>query len=71
MQFMADSIRQQMNPNVIMQQMAAQDPQAQQFLAMIRGKSRAEIEQIARNTARERGTTLEAVAQQLGIPFGR
>ena len=68
---MTDSIRQQMNPNAIMQQMAAQDPQAQQFLAMIRGKSRAEIEQIARNTARERGTTLEAVAKQLGIPFGR
>ena len=71
MQFMSDAIRQQMNPNAIMQQMAAQDPQAQQFLAMIRGKSRAELEQIARNTARERGTTLEAVAQQLGIPFGR
>lgn len=71
MQFMTDSIRQQMDPNVIMQQMAAQDPQAQQFLNMLRGKSRSEIEQIARNTARERGTTLEAVAQQLGIPFGR
>lgn len=71
MQYMTDAIRQQMNPNAIMQQMAAQDPQAQQFINMIRGKSRAELEQIARNTARERGTTLEAVAQQLGIPFGR
>ena len=71
MQFMSDAIRQQMNPNTIMQQIAAQDPQAQQFVSMLRGKSRAELEQIARNTARERGTTLEAVAQQLGIPFGR
>ena len=71
MQFMSDAIRQQMNPNTIMQQIAAQDPQAQQFMSMLRGKSRAELEQIARNTARERGTTLEAVAQQLGIPFGR
>ena len=71
MQFMSDAIRKQMNPNTIMQQIAAQDPQAQQFMSMLRGKSRAELEQIARNTARERGTTLEAVAQQLGIPFGR
>lgn len=69
--FMSNAIRQQMNPNTIMQQMAAQDPQAKQFMNMIRGKSRAELEQIARNTARERGTTLEAVAKQLGIPFGR
>ena len=69
--FMSNAIRQQMNPNTIMQQMAAQDPQAKQFMNMIRGKSRAELEQIARHTARERGTTLEAVAKQLGIPFGR
>ena len=71
MQFMTESIRRQMDPNTILQQIAIQDPQAQQFLNMIRGKSRAEIEQIARNTAMERGTTLESVAQQLGVPFRR
>lgn len=71
MQYMAEAIRRQIDPNTILQQMVAQDPQSQQFMNMIRGKSRAELEQIARNTARERGTTLEAVAQQLGIPFGR
>ena len=71
MQYMMSAIRQRMDPNTIMQQMAAQNPQAQQFMNMIRGKSRADLEQIARNTARERGTTLEEVAQRMGIPFRR
>lgn len=71
MQYMMSAIKQQMDPDTIMQQIAAQNPQARQFMQMIRGKSPAELERITRNTAKERGTTVEAVAQELGIPFRR
>ena len=55
------------NTNALFQQMAANNPQVNQIYQIMRGKSPAELEQIARNMARERGTTIEDVARSLGI----
>lgn len=46
-----------------------QDPKAIQARRMIRGKSPAELEQTARNLAREAGTTPEEILSGLGIHF--
>lgn len=55
------------NPMQMLQQMAMQNPKAAQAMKMIRGKSPQELRQMAENMARERGTTLDAVAQSLGL----
>lgn len=46
-----------------------QDPKAVQARRMIQGKSPAELEQTARNLAREAGTTPEEILSGLGIHF--
>ncbi len=46
-----------------------QDPKAVQARRMIQGKSPAELEQTARNLAREAGTTPEEILSSLGIHF--
>lgn len=60
-------------PEQALNVLAQQHPQVQQALKMLSGKSPAELEQIARNMAKERGTTIEDVARSLGvqIPSGR
>lgn len=55
------------NPMQMLQQMAMSDPRAAQAMQMMQGKSPAELRQMATNMCRERGTTPEAVMQQLGI----
>lgn len=55
------------NTNALFQQLAANNPQVNQVYQLMRNKSPAELEQIARNMARERGTTIEDVARSLGI----
>lgn len=55
------------DPMALVQQMAMSDPQMRQFYNMVNGKTPAQLCQMARNMAKERGTTVEAVAQQLGL----
>lgn len=55
------------NPMQMMQQMAGRDPQIRQIMQMMNGKSPQELRQMANNMARERGTTVEDVAKQLGL----
>lgn len=55
------------NPMQMMQQMAAQNPIMRQAMDMARGKSPQELRQIADNMARQRGTTVEDIARQLGL----
>ena len=55
------------NPNAVLQMMAQNNPQARQIMQAISGKPPQQLEQMARNMARERGTTLEDVARSLGI----
>lgn len=44
-----------------------EDPRTRQAANMLRGKSKAELQQMAMNMAAERGTTVESVARSLGI----
>lgn len=53
------------NPLGMLQQIG--DPRAMQALNMLQGKSPAQLQQMAMNMARERGTTVEEVARSLGI----
>lgn len=55
------------NPMQMLQQMAGRDPQIRQVMQMMNGKSPQELRQMANNMARERGTTVEDVARQLGL----
>lgn len=55
------------NPMALLQQLANQNPRMNQGLRMVQGKSKSQLRQMAENMARERGTSLEAVAQSMGI----
>ena len=55
------------NPTMLLRQMAMRNPQIAQFMQMIDGKSTAELRAMAENMAKERGTSIEEVARQLGL----
>lgn len=55
------------NPMQLMQQMAGRTPQGAQFMQMIQGKNGQQMRSIAENMAKERGVSLEQVAQQFGL----
>lgn len=57
------------SPSQIVGILAQQNPDAQRAMSIMRGKSPQQLEQIARNMARERGTTVEDVARSLGVGF--
>lgn len=56
-----------MSPQAVLNQMANSNPRAAQALQMIQGKSADELRAMAQNMARERGTSVEQVAQSLGL----
>ena len=53
------------NPMQIMQHMAMSNPQMQQALPLITGKSPQQLEQTARNMAAQRGIDLDALSAQI------
>ena len=55
------------NPATVLDMLSGVSPQVRQVKDIMRGKSPAELEQMARNMARERGTTIEDIARSLGI----
>lgn len=55
------------NPQQLLMSMAQNNPQVQQVMQMVQGKSSAELRQMAQNIAAQRGTTIEDIARQLGI----
>lgn len=55
------------NPMQLLQQMAGQNPQAAQVMRMIRGKTPQQLRTMAANMCRERGTSIEEVARQMGL----
>lgn len=55
------------NPMGIFQSMAKSNPQMQQALGMIQGKSPEQLRQVAENMAKERGINLNQLAQSLGV----
>lgn len=55
------------NPANLLQMMARNNPQAEQAMRLIQGKNPNQLRKIAENMARERGTTIEDLARQMGI----
>ena len=55
------------NAMQMLQRMAVQNPQAAQAINMIQGKTPQQLQQIATNMARERGTTPQDSARSLGL----
>ena len=60
-----------MNPNALLGQMARSDPRAAQALQMLQGKNANQLRTMAENMAKERGTSVEQIAQALGIRLPR
>lgn len=67
-QMMLQAARMGMTPQQFFQQNAG-NPQVAQMAQIAQGKSRDQLMQAAANMAKERGTTLDAIAQQMGIPY--
>lgn len=58
-----------MRPAQFLQQMAGQNPMAAQAMNLIQGKTPEQLYQTADNMAKQRGTTVEEIARQYGIPI--
>lgn len=54
-----------------LQQMAGQNPMVSQAMSLIQGKNTEQLQQIAENMARQRGTTIEEIARQYGLPMNK
>ena len=67
MQMMIQMMQSGTNPMQYLQNMAGQNPQAVAMMRLIQGKTPEQLHTIATNMAKERGTTLDEVARQMGI----
>ena len=55
------------SPQQALWAIAQQNPQVKNIMQMMNGKSPQQLENMARNMAKERGTTIEDVARSMGI----
>lgn len=55
------------NPQALLNQLAQRNPQVQQAMRMMQGKSSAELRQMAMNMAKEQGVNINDVLRQLGV----
>lgn len=69
MQSLFQMMQQGVNPNALLNQMAQQNPALQQALGLLNGKNQQQQMQILEDMARQRGTTLQQVAQKMGLPW--
>ena len=60
-------IRGSRNPQQTMMQMARQNPQLNQAMQMVNGKTPDQMREMAMNIAQQRGIDLNALAAQMGI----
>lgn len=67
-QMMMQAAQQGMSPQQFFQQ-HGQDPRISQLAKIAQGKDRDQLMKTAENMAKERGTTLEEIARQMGIPY--
>ena len=58
-----------MSPMQYLQQRMGQNPQIAQAMNLIQGKTPEQLRQIADNMAKQRGTTVEEISRQYGIPL--
>ena len=56
-----------MTPDAVLGQLSRNDPRAAQALQLLQGKNSQQLRQMAENMARERGTSVEQIAQALGL----
>lgn len=64
---LVQTLRAANNPMAMLQQMAGQNPVYGKAFEMVKGKSEAEIMQIAENLAKTQNVDLNQLRQQLGI----
>lgn len=64
---MLNAIRQGGSPKTLLQQLAQQDPRAQQVLQILGNKPSRQQREIVQNMARERGVDIDNLARSLGI----
>lgn len=69
LQSLFQMMQQGANPNALLNQMAQQNPALQQALGLLNGKNQQQQMQLLEDMARQRGTTLQQVAQQMGLPW--
>ena len=67
MMFLMSAMQRGANPQMILRQIAQQDPRAQQVLQILGNKPALQQREIVQNMARERGVDLDALARSLGI----
>lgn len=67
MQLILTAVQRGADPRQLVAQMAKNNPQMTQAAQMISGKSPQQLQQMAMNMCRERGTTPEAVLKSLGL----
>lgn len=68
---MVQMLRGAQNPMQTMMQLSQQNPQLNQIMQMTNGKTPAQMEQMARQAAQQRGVDLNQLAQQLGVKLPR
>lgn len=64
---MVQMLRGARNPMQTMMQLSQQNPQLGQIMQMTNGKTPAQMEQMVRQAAQQRGVDLNQIAQQLGV----
>lgn len=69
-QMMMQAAQRGMSPQQFFQQYVG-NPEVAKFAQIAQGKNRDQLMQTASNMAKERGTTIDAVAQQMGIPMSK
>lgn len=68
---MIQMLRGAQNPMQTMVQLSQQNPQLNQIMQMTNGKTPAQMEQMVRQAAQQRGVDLNQLAQQLGVKLPR
>ena len=68
---MVQMLRGAQNPMRTMMQLSQQNPQLNQIMQMTNGKTPAQMEQMVRQAAQQRGVDLNQIAQQLGVKLPR
>lgn len=62
-------LSQAQNPNALMAQLFANNPQYQQVMQIIKGKSPQEIQQYATNLCQTQGIDIKSLARQFNLPL--
>lgn len=62
-----DTARRGGNPMQLLERTLGQDPRMAQAMGMLRGKNARQLEQMARNMAKERGIDLNDLARSMGL----